>query len=134
MIVSTRDLQVRVDLWLKRELIKAKEKALKENTAKPKYARPNISTEYILPETETEKKVVKIWGKLFGIEQIGRSDNFYELGGHSLLAITLLSELRKEFGINISIRDVIDTPNVSELCKLIDLSSEEEGDSAHDTN
>jgi acyl carrier protein len=133
-IVSTRDLQVRVDLWLKRELIKEKEKALNENAAKPKYARPNISTEFAAAKTETEKKVVKIWGKLFGIEKIGRSDNFYELGGHSLLATTLLSEIRREFGTNISIRDVLDTPTVSELCQLIDQSTEEESEAVHGPN
>lgn len=133
-IISTRDLQVRVDLWLRRELIKEKEKALKENAAKPKYARPNISTEFIIPKTETEKKAAKIWGRLFGIEKVGRSDNFYELGGHSLLATTLLAELRKEFRTQISIRDVLDHPTISELCTLIDQSSPEEKKGIHGAN
>ena len=133
-IVSTRDLQVRVDLWLRRELIKQKEKALKENAKKPKYARPNLSNEYTKPGTKTEKKMAEIWGKLFGIDKVGGGDNFYELGGHSLLATTLLSELRREFGTNISIQDVLDNPTVTELCALIDLASEEAGKTAHGAN
>ncbi len=118
-IVSTRDLQARIDLWLKRGLIKQKEKALQENN-QPKYSRPSLATEYIEPESEVEKKIVIIWSSLFGIEKIGRHDNFYELGGHSLLAVTLLGELRKFFGSTISIRDVMDHPTVSELSALIE--------------
>jgi len=92
-------------------LIKQKEEAVKEETSAPKYSRPNLSTCYSEPKTTTEKKAADIWCRLFGIEKIGRDDNFYELGGHSLLAATLLSELRKICGANISIRDVLDNPN-----------------------
>jgi len=119
-IVSTRDLEARVDLWLRRELIREKEKALKEETERPGYDRPNLSTEFDPSVTETEKKVGAIWCRLFGINKVGRADNFYELGGHSLLATTLLSELRKLFGANISIRDVLDNPTVAELGAVID--------------
>ncbi|MEJ2629369.1 MAG: phosphopantetheine-binding protein, partial [bacterium] len=118
-VVSTRDLQARVDLWLRRGLIKQEEKALKENS-RTKYSRPHLTTEYARPATEVEEKVARIWGNLFGIDKVGRTDNFYELGGHSLLATTLLSELRKIFGSSISIRDVMDNPTVSELSLLIE--------------
>jgi acyl transferase domain-containing protein/acyl carrier protein len=118
-IVSTRDLQERIDLWIKREFIKEKEAMLEEKAAKPKYMRPNLSTDYIEPETETEKKVADIWGKLFGIDKVGRKDNFYELGGHSLLATTLINMLKKEFDTNLSIRDVMDHPTVWELSEVM---------------
>lgn len=130
-VVSTRDLQVRIDLWLKRELIKQKEEAVKEETSAPKYSRPNLSTCFSEPNTPTEKKAANIWCKLFGIEKVGRDDNFYELGGHSLLAATLLSELRKICGTNISIRDVLDNPTIRELGSLIDKSAKSQGKSIH---
>ena len=118
-IVSTRNLHARIDRWIKREFIKEREKALEQKSAKPKYSRPNLSTDYVDPETETEKKVAEIWGMLFGVKKIGRNDNFYELGGHSLLATSLLTKLRKEFRTNISIRDVLDHPTLAELCALL---------------
>jgi acyl carrier protein len=121
-VVSTRDLQVRIDLWIKREFIKEKEQLLKEKADKPKYTRPSLSMDYSKPQSDTEKKVSEIWGQLFGIEQIGREDNFYELGGHSLLATTLLTKLRREFGTTISIRDVLDNPSVRELSALVEKS------------
>ena len=132
-VISTRDLQARIDLWLRRELIKQKEKNLEDASSKPRYARPNLSTEYARPETRIERKVAGIWRKLFGVEKIGRTDNFYELGGHSLLATTMLSELRKFFGANISIRDVLDNPTVSDLSALIKSSLEQAEKGASDS-
>lgn len=119
-IVSTRDLDARIDLWIRREFIKEKERFMEQPSSKPKYMRPNLSTEYKKTKTETEKKVADIWGKLFGIEKIGCHDNFYELGGHSLLATSLVNTLKRTFEANLSIRDVIDHPTVSELALLIE--------------
>jgi acyl transferase domain-containing protein len=125
-IVSTRDLGVRFDLWIKREIIKEKERSLKKNAERPKYDRPSLATAFVPPQTPTEEKVAGIWGMLFGVAQVGRHDNFYELGGHSLLATTLLNHLRRDLGASVSIRDVLDHPTVAELGTLIDASARAE--------
>lgn len=119
-VVSTRDLQVRLDLWIGRQFIQEKESLIDQKSDQPKYSRPNLTTSYVEPRSKTEKKIAKIWIGLFGVEQIGREDNFYELGGHSLLATTLLNKLRQEFETTISIRDVLDNPTVKELAALIE--------------
>ncbi len=62
-----------------------------------------------------------MWGKLFGIDPIGRLDNFYEFGGHSLLATTLVNKLKREFNLELSIRDIMDQPTVADLA--VSLSS-----------
>ena len=123
-IVSTRDLQSRIDLWIRRKFIKEKELAVEATSQKTKYKRPNMSTDYHQPVTQTEMKVADIWSDLFGIEKVGRLDNFYELGGHSLLATTLMNQLKKTFDARLSIRDVLDHPTLSELAELIDRDSE----------
>jgi acyl carrier protein len=69
-----------------------------------------------------EAKVAASWERLFGIERVGRHDNFYELGGHSLLATTLVNRLKREFETNLSIRDILDHPTVSELSAFIQVS------------
>lgn len=120
LVVSTRDLQARIALWIHREFIKEKERLLEENAAKPKYLRPNLTTEFSAPETESEKHVAEVWSRLFGIDKVGRNDNFYELGGHSLLATTMVNMLKKEIDANVSIRDVLDHPTVAELGMKID--------------
>ncbi|MCK5147660.1 SDR family NAD(P)-dependent oxidoreductase [bacterium] len=121
-IVSTRDLDIRVDLWIRREILKEKERILEENAARPRYQRPSLTSAFKIPETDTEKVIAEIWSMLFGIDEIGQNDNFYELGGHSLLATTLISRLKKVVDANVSIRDVMDNPTVKELADVVDNS------------
>lgn len=59
--------------------------------------RPEISTTYEKPENEIQEKIVSIWSKLIGIEDIGIHDDFSELGGHSLMAVQVIKSLKTEF-------------------------------------
>jgi amino acid adenylation domain-containing protein len=70
---------------------------------------------YEEPQGEIESKLAKIWEKLLGVPQVGLHDNFFELGGHSLLIMQLMVEVRRLFGINISLRDVFMSPTLAEL-------------------
>ena len=70
---------------------------------------------YEEPQGEIESKLAKIWEKLLGVPQVGFHDNFFELGGHSLLIMQLMVEVRRLFGINISLRDVFMSPTLAEL-------------------
>ncbi|WP_369616315.1 amino acid adenylation domain-containing protein [Flavobacterium sp. CFS9] len=73
------------------------------------------STEYVAPRNETEEQLAAIWQNLLGVEQIGIHDNFFELGGHSLLATRLVSMIRKEFEIEITIKDIFEFTRIEEL-------------------
>lgn len=114
-IVSTRDLQARIDLWIKREFIKQKSAFDADDAARPKTSRALPAANYAAPVTATEKKIASAWEKLFGLERVGRDDNFYELGGHSLLATTLVNHLKRELGTSLSLRDILDHPTVAGL-------------------
>ncbi|EZH74456.1 hypothetical protein ATO12_11855 [Aquimarina atlantica] len=61
---------------------------------------------YVAPRTDIEEQLALIWQDLLGVDKVGVYDNFFELGGHSLLATRLVSRLRKEMSIEVSIRDV----------------------------
>jgi len=118
-VVATRDLQERLDIWIRRTFMEEKESLLTEQAEQVTYTRPNLSTSYDAPQTPIENSIATIWGQLFGIDRVGRHDNFYELGGHSLLATTMLNRLRQDFDVSISIRNVLDHPTVVELADLI---------------
>lgn len=79
----------------------------------------------VLPETEVEKAVCAIWERILNREAIGIMDNFFELGGHSLLITRVISEIRNEFGKEISIREVFTKPTVRELCALLSRDMEQ---------
>ncbi|WP_144716281.1 condensation domain-containing protein [Flavobacterium anhuiense] len=84
----------------------------------------DLSTkEYVAPRTETEEQLAAIWQNLLGIEKVGIHDNFFELGGHSLLATRLVSMVRKELSVELSIRDVFEYTSIEALSGHVSLQS-----------
>jgi acyl carrier protein len=82
--------------------------------------RPEGSGEYVAPRTETERALARIWAGMLGLERVGVEDNFFELGGHSLLATQVILEVRKEFGVDIPLRHVFETPTVAYFAGLVE--------------
>lgn len=76
-------------------------------------------TEYLAPRNETEMKVLEIWQKVLGFENIGVTSSFFELGGHSLKAIVITSKIEKEFGVKIKISEVFSNPTIEHLSNII---------------
>jgi acyl transferase domain-containing protein/acyl carrier protein len=85
-----------------------------------KSERPDLSNAYVAPETETEIKLAKMIEDFFGIVNIGMEDNFFELGGDSLKAMVLLRRIKKEFNINIPLKDFFGSRNLKLIAGEID--------------
>jgi amino acid adenylation domain-containing protein len=84
-----------------------------------------LSTTYVMPITETEQLLAKIWQGVLQVEKVGIYDNFFELGGHSLLIIKVHTKLQEIYAQDISIVKLFQYPNISEFSKyLIDLETE----------
>ncbi|WP_148639261.1 non-ribosomal peptide synthetase, partial [Aquimarina longa] len=81
---------------------------------------PDLSTlssqEYVAPRNEQESGLCFIWQELLGLDQVGVYDDFFELGGHSLLATRLVSMIRRDLGIEVSIRSIFMHTTISDLC------------------
>jgi FkbH-like protein len=74
------------------------------------------------PQNEIERGLASIWSDLLGIDGVGRDENFFDLGGHSLLAVRLLSRIRQQFGVDLSLDVVYGGPlTVAELARAIEL-------------
>ncbi len=72
------------------------------------------------PRTEREAELVRAFGELFKNDAISIDDDFFRtLGGYSLLAARLVSQLRRDFGLDVAIRDVYENPNVESLAALL---------------
>ena len=67
------------------------------------------------PATPTERRMCAIFARLFGWERIGAEDSFFGLGGHSLLAARLVAQIRADFGVELTVRAVFDTPTPAGL-------------------
>lgn len=65
--------------------------------------------------TEQEARVIAVWESLLGRTGVRASDDFFALGGNSLKAIRMLSRLREQCGLDVSIRQLFAAPTVKGL-------------------
>jgi acyl carrier protein/short-subunit dehydrogenase len=118
-VVSTREFNRMVEEsrgYTARRMLEQLQQARQQQ---PTHPRPVLATAYVGPCTELESKITEIWQELLGIEQVGVEDDFFELGGHSLLATQLVSRLRAEFQVEISVRNLFEAPTVIRQAELI---------------
>jgi amino acid adenylation domain-containing protein/FkbM family methyltransferase len=82
--------------------------------------KPSAARAAVAPQTETEKELALIWAELLNVENIGAHDDFFDLGGHSLLAIRAVSRIREKFDVNLSLRNLLESPTLEGLAQVID--------------
>jgi acyl carrier protein len=84
--------------------------------------------EYAAPVTVTEKKLVKIWSEVLGVEEntLSITADFFDLGGHSIKAIRLLGQTHKKLGVKLALKELFSNPTIEQLSKWISTSTEKE--------
>ena len=117
-VVSTGDLQGRMEKWINLQSFK-KRKQTNEEVATSLLARPTLPNVYVAPANHIEQTIAKIWQELLGIEKAGIHDNFFELGGHSLLATQYISRLREDLAVEVPLRSVFENLTIAEMADLI---------------
>lgn len=119
-VISTSDLQPRLDQWVRRNAFVA-HSAPEASQPLTRHPRPaNIMTPYVAPRSDLERAIVEVWQHLLGIDPIGVHDNYIELGGHSLLAGQLTVRLRALLKVPLSIRSLFESPTVARLAEHIE--------------
>ena len=78
------------------------------------------STNTAFFENEKQEKLASIWESLLKTRNIGPDDDFFDLGGDSLHAVILLSKINKEFGIELTLRDVFGCNTIRKLAEKLD--------------
>jgi amino acid adenylation domain-containing protein/non-ribosomal peptide synthase protein (TIGR01720 family) len=75
--------------------------------------------DFVAPRTAEEELLANIWAKVLGIERVGIHDNFFKLGGHSLLATQVISQIRDNFNVELSLRTLFNKPELAALAEIV---------------
>jgi acyl carrier protein len=86
----------------------------------PEWEQAGAAEEFVAPSTDTERRIAEVWSGVLSVSEVGLRDNFFALGGHSLLAMQVMSRLRDEFGVALTLRAIFDAPTVGELAGEVD--------------
>ena len=71
------------------------------------------------PRTPLESRLAEIWRELLGVSPAGVEDNFFHLGGDSILATQLIVRLRDEFGVELPMFRLFNSPTLAALAEWI---------------
>ncbi|RBL90503.1 non-ribosomal peptide synthase/polyketide synthase [Chitinophaga flava] len=74
---------------------------------------------YVAPRNTTEEQLVGIWQEVLGRGNIGIKDNFFELGGHSIKATKLITQVKREFKVDLSLSHFFGEPTIETLAEKI---------------
>jgi amino acid adenylation domain-containing protein len=66
-------------------------------------SRPELSAALVMPQSDAEQLIAKVWREVLQLEVVGINDNFFDLGGHSLLLLQVRNKLGEILGSEVSI-------------------------------
>jgi amino acid adenylation domain-containing protein len=75
---------------------------------------------YLAPRTVLEEKLSALVANLLGVDQVGVNDNLFLIGGHSLFGTQLIARLRENFGVELPLRGVFESPTPALLAQEIE--------------
>ena len=77
---------------------------------------------YLAPNTETEKKLLKIWAEVLGADEdtLSIKADFFDFGGNSLKAIRLITKIHQSMNIRLMISDLFFNSDLESLSRLLD--------------
>jgi len=72
------------------------------------------------PASLIEVKLLTMIQELLENYAIVAEDNFFLAGGHSLLGMQLVMRLRKAFGVDVTLRQLFETPTIERMAQLVE--------------
>jgi amino acid adenylation domain-containing protein len=73
----------------------------------------------IPPLDELEQMIEEVWTDLLKVDCIPTHESFFDAGGHSLLLMRMIFMLNAQFGVNLGLRGVLETPTIPGLAHMI---------------
>jgi len=73
-----------------------------------------------LPRTPVEELIAQTWAEILRVEHVRSNDDFFALGGHSLLATQVMARMRSNFGVDLPLRLIFESPTVAALATEVE--------------
>ncbi|HEX6355316.1 amino acid adenylation domain-containing protein [Actinophytocola sp.] len=77
------------------------------------------TAERVMPRTDAERTVARVWCELLGVDAVGVDDDFFQLGGSSLQFTRLANRLRKATGVEIDLRRLLSATTIAGQAALL---------------
>ena len=82
-------------------------------------SRPELDTPFVEPRTMIERELVSIWAEILSLREVGIHDSFFDLGGHSLAATRVVSQVIKNFQLELPLQSLFQSPTIAEMAAVI---------------
>lgn len=76
----------------------------------------------VAASTGTQRTLIKLWADVLGIDTtlVGVHDHFFHIGGDSVGAIRIVAAARERYQLRITVADIFQHPQLSELAQFLD--------------
>ena len=115
-IIATGDLHARYRAHVRATVAHARDE---EPAIRSTHARPSIDTQYAPPRNDVEAALTVLWQELLGLSQVGIHDSFFALGGDSLLTTSLLTRVRSDHSIELTMLEFFERPTIAAMANTI---------------
>jgi amino acid adenylation domain-containing protein len=88
----------------------------------------NNSLSYSPPTTETERIMEGIWMDILHLKRVSVIADFFRIGGSSIKAMQMASRIFQSFNVTIKISEILTSPTIRHLSKVIDSLSKQDHD------
>ncbi|WP_156755304.1 non-ribosomal peptide synthetase [Actinokineospora pegani] len=77
------------------------------------------------PRTPREEILCGLFAAVLGVDAVTVDDGFFDLGGDSLMAARLVARVREALGVELTIRDVFQSPSVAALDPHLNVTAQD---------
>ncbi|WP_207266386.1 non-ribosomal peptide synthetase [Pseudomonas sp. GW101-3H06] len=94
-----------------------------DRKALPRAEAVDAQRDFVAPTAGLETQLAQIWQEVLQVESVGRDDNFFELGGHSLLVLQVISRVRQQLQLELSVSSLFSAANLAEFAERAALTT-----------
>jgi len=88
-----------------------------DRRALPRAEASDVQRHFVAPAQGLETQLALIWQDVLQVEQVGRNDNFFALGGHSLLVLQVISRVRQQLHLELSVSSLFSAATLAEFAE-----------------